>query len=160
MTASPARPPAPGFFFTLRLARLGGGLVIPVLPGRVTVNACVADVTPPEKRAQAFGLLGAAFGLGFVIGPVVGGVLGQIDLRLPFGAVAGFAALNGIYGARVLPESLPPEKRRALDWRRANPLGVLLALRRFAVVFGLAGTPFIFWVAQTLLRATGVIYTG
>lgn len=149
-----ALAPSLGWLF---VARMIAGLTSAVL---ATVNAYVADVTPPEKRAQAFGLLGAAFGLGFVIGPVVGGVLGQIDLRLPFWAAAGCAALNGIYGAWVLPESLPPEKRRAFDWRRANPLGALLALRRFPVVFGLAGTHFIFWVAQTLLHATWVIYTG
>ena len=149
-----ALAPSLGWLF---VARMISGLTAAVL---ATVNAYVADVTPPEKRAQAFGLVGAAVGLGFVIGPVVGGLLGQIDLRLPFWAAAGFAALNGIYGAWVLPESLPPEKRRAFDWRRANPRGALLALRRFPVVFGLAGTHFIFWVAQTLLHATWVIYTG
>ena len=149
-----ALAPSLGWLF---VARMIAGLTAAVL---ATVNAYVADVVPAEKRAHAFGLLGAAFGLGFVIGPVVGGLLGQIDLRLPFWAAAGFAALNWLYGAFVLPESLKPEHRRPFAWRRAHPFGALVALRRFPVVFGLAGTHFLFWVAQTLLHATWVIYTG
>jgi len=139
------------------VARMISGLTAAVL---ATANAYVVDVTPPEKRPHAFGMLGAAFGLGLVLGPAIGGVLGQIDLRLPFWAAAGFAALNFAYGLWVLPESLKPENRRAFDWRRANPFGALVALRRFPVVLGLAGTHLVFWVAQTLLHATWVIYTG
>ncbi|MCX6955102.1 MAG: TCR/Tet family MFS transporter, partial [Verrucomicrobia bacterium] len=139
------------------VARMISGLTAAVL---ATANAYVADVTPPEKRPHAFGMLGAAFGLGLVLGPVIGGLLGQIDLRLPFWAAAGFAALNFAYGLWVLPESLKPENRRAFDWRRANPFGALVALGRFPVVLGLAGTHFVSWVAQTLLHATWVIYTG
>jgi DHA1 family tetracycline resistance protein-like MFS transporter len=141
----------------LLVARMISGLTAAVLP---TANAYVADVTPPEKRAHAFGLLGAAFGLGFVLGPVIGGLLGQFSLRLPFWAAAGFAMLNFCYGAFVLPESLKPENRRAFDWRRANPFSALLALRRFPAVLGLAGTHLIFWLAQTLLHATWVLYMG
>ena len=91
-------------------------------------NAYLADVTPPERRAQNFGLLGAAFGLGLVLGPAIGGFLGNIHLRLPFFASAGLTALNWLYGAFVLPESLPPERRRAFSWKRANPVVALLAL--------------------------------
>jgi MFS transporter, DHA1 family, tetracycline resistance protein len=91
-----------------------------------TCNAYIADVTPPEKRAQGFGLVGAAFGIGFVLGPVLGGVLGTVNLRLPFFAAAVCVGLNWLYGAFVLPESLPPEKRRAFSWKRANPIGALL----------------------------------
>ncbi len=87
-------------------------------------NAYIADVTPPEKRAQAYGLVGAAFGLGFVIGPAIGGLLGQISLRLPFFAAAGCVGINAVYGAFVLPESLPPENRRPFSWKPREPGGL------------------------------------
>src|SRR5690606_16870605 len=81
--------------------------------GFTTANAYVADVTPPEKRAKSYGMIGAAFGVGFIIGPLLGGWLGEVDLRLPFWFAAGLALLNFCYGLFVLPESLPPEKRTA-----------------------------------------------
>ena len=90
-----------------------------------TAGAYIADVTPQEKRASGFGLLGAAFGLGFVLGPALGGVLGAVDPRLPFWAAAGLTLVNALYGLLVLPESLPPEKRRSFAWSRANPVGSL-----------------------------------
>lgn len=90
-----------------------------------TANAYIADVTPPEKRAQRFGLIGATFGLGFIIGPALGGLLGGIDLRLPFLVSAALAAVNVGYGALVLPESLAPGLRRPFEWRRANPVATL-----------------------------------
>ncbi len=92
-------------------------------------NAYIADVTEPEDRGRAFGMTGAAFGIGFVLGPVLGGMLGEIHHRLPFFVAAGFAGVNFLYGYFVLPESLAPEHRRAFDWKRANPFG---ALRHFA----------------------------
>lgn len=125
-----------------------------------TCNAYVADVTPPEKRAQGFGMLGAAFGIGFVLGPVFGGFLGEIDLRLPFFAAAGVVALNWVYGACVLPESLPPERRRPFDWKRANPVGGLLNLRRFPGIFGLAGVYFLSIFGSMMLHSTWVLYTA
>ena len=88
-------------------------------------NAYVADVTAPEDRGQAFGLLGAAFGFGFILGPVLGGLLGEIDTRLPFFVAAGFAGLNFLYGFFVLPESLAPENRRPFSFARANPFGAV-----------------------------------
>ena len=91
-------------------------------------NAYVADITPPEDRARRFGLLGAMFGLGFILGPVMGGLLGAIDVHLPFFAAGALAIVNGLYGYFVLPESLPPAKRRAFEWRRANPFSSLRAL--------------------------------
>jgi len=104
-----------------------------------TANAYIADVTPPERRARGYGMLGAAFGLGFVVGPLVGGWLGGIDLRLPFWFAAGLALLNFCYGLFVLPESLPAERRsRRFDWSHANPFGSLLLLREYRHVFGLA----------------------
>src|SRR5215468_6367578 len=91
--------------------------------------AYVADVTPSAERAARFGLLGAAFGLGFILGPALGGVLGVIDARFPFWVAAGLSLLNGFYGVAVLPESLAPERRAPFVWRRANPIGALNLLR-------------------------------
>ncbi|MFT3830669.1 MAG: TCR/Tet family MFS transporter [Opitutaceae bacterium] len=122
-------------------------------------NAYLADVTPPERRAQNFGLLGAAFGLGLVLGPALGGFLGQINLRLPFFVAAGLAGLNWLYGAFVLPESLPRERRRAFAWKRANPVGALLALRQFANVLPLAGAHLLAMAAQFSVHSTWVLYT-
>ncbi|MGA2015966.1 MAG: TCR/Tet family MFS transporter [Opitutaceae bacterium] len=123
-------------------------------------NAYIADVTPPAKRAQAYGLVGVAFGLGFVIGPAIGGLLGQVNLRLPFFAAAGCVGINALYGAFVLPESLTLEHRRTFSWRRANPVGSLLALRRFRGVVDLAWMYFIFNFANTMLQSVWVLYTG
>jgi len=123
-------------------------------------NAYIADVTPPAKRAQAYGLVGVAFGVGFVIGPAIGGLLGQISLRLPFFAAAGCVGINALYGAFVLPESLSLEHRRTFSWKRANPVGSLLALRRFRGVVDLAWMYFIFNFANTMLQSVWVLYTG
>lgn len=125
-----------------------------------TANAYVADVTPPEKRAQSYGMIGAAFGLGFVIGPLLGGFLGAINLRLPFWFAAGCAALNLIYGWFVLPESLPPENRRPFSWSRANPVGAFRALKRLPAVRGLADSYFLIMLAQAMLYSIWVLYTG
>lgn len=125
-----------------------------------TANAYVADVTPPEKRAAAFGMLGAAFGLGFVFGPILGGVLGDINIRLPFYVAGGLTLLNWLYGLLVLPESLPPERRRPVTWSRTNPVGVFVGLRRYPLAMGLAGVLFLLNLAQFGLHATWVLYTG
>ena len=140
----------------LFLARIIAGFTAGVLS---TANAYIADVTPPEKRAQSFGLLGAAFGIGFVIGPVLGGFLGHYDLRLPFWFAAGCAALNWLWGYFVLPESLKPENRRAFEWKRANPVGALLALGHLPAVLALAGSYFILMLAQTIMQSTWALYT-
>ncbi len=140
----------------LFVARMVGGLTAGLMSA---ANAYVADVTPPEKRAQSFGLLGAAFGLGFIIGPLIGGLLGHIDLRLPFWAAAGCTAVNWLYGCFVLPESLAPQNRRAFSWKRANPVGALLALRRFPAVLGLAQSFFILTLAQMMLFSIWALYT-
>jgi DHA1 family tetracycline resistance protein-like MFS transporter len=140
-------------FFGRVIAGLTAGVV-------ATANAYIADVTPPEKRAQGFGLVGAAFGLGFIIGPAVGGLLGNINLRLPFFVSAGCLVVNGLYGAFVLPESLPPERRRAFEWKRANPIGGLALLRRFHGIGGLAGMQFLYLFGSLMLQSTWVLYTG
>ncbi|MGH8190704.1 MAG: TCR/Tet family MFS transporter [Rhodanobacteraceae bacterium] len=125
-----------------------------------TANAYIADTTPREKRAAAFGLLGAAFAVGFLIGPGVGGVLGHIWIRLPFWVAACLSLTNFVYGLIVLPESLPPERRTPrIEWKHANPLGSLLLLKRYPQVFALAAVFFLISLAQFSLNATFVLYT-
>lgn len=125
-----------------------------------TANAYIADVTPPEKRAGAFGLLGAAFGIGFIIGPALGGWLGGFDIRMPFWVAAGLALANFLYGYFVLPESLPPEKRsRRFDIKSANPIGALGFLRKHPQVFALALVVFTVNLAQYALNSTFVLFT-
>jgi len=126
-----------------------------------TAFAYIADVTPPEKRAGAFGMVGAAFGLGFVIGPALGGVLGNVDPRLPFWVAGAMAMLNAAYGLFVLPESLPPEKRAtSFNWKRANPLGSLKLLRSHRELFGLASVLFLMNLAHMVLPSVAVLYMG
>jgi DHA1 family tetracycline resistance protein-like MFS transporter len=125
-----------------------------------TSMAYVADVTPPERRAQSFGFVGVAFGLGFVLGPAIGGLLGSVDPRLPFWAAACASLLNAAYGYFILPESLPREKRRAFEWRRANPLGSLRFLRAHREVFALAGAAFLSNLTHAVLPAVFVLYSA
>jgi DHA1 family tetracycline resistance protein-like MFS transporter len=119
-----------------------------------TCNAYIADVSEPDKRTQNFGLIGAAFGMGFVIGPVVGGFIGEYGSRMPFLAAAALSSMNFLYGTFVLPESLSREKRRAFDWSRANPTGTLASLKRYPMVFGLIGAYFLFQLGHHALPAT------
>ncbi|MFO0995591.1 MAG: MFS transporter, partial [Alphaproteobacteria bacterium] len=123
-----------------------------------TAGAYIADVTPPERRAGGFGLIGAAFGIGFVLGPALGGLLGAIDARLPFWAAAGLSLANGLYGLFILPESLPRAKRAAFSWTRANPLGSLALLRSHPVLLGLSGVLFVQNLAHVVLPSTFVLY--
>ena len=123
-----------------------------------TSYAYIADVTPPEKRAASFGLLGAAFGVGFVLGPALGGLLGDIDLRLPFWFSAALSLANGCYGFLILPESLPPEKRTAFKFGLANPFGSLVLLRSYPRLIGLAGVHFLGQLAHVVLPSTFVLY--
>ena len=99
-----------------------------------TASAYIADISTPEKRAQNFGMIGAAFGMGFIIGPAIGGLLGQYGPRVPFFVSAGLTLVNVVYGYFVLPESLKPENRREFSWKRANPIGSLTHLRRYPVI--------------------------
>ncbi len=119
-----------------------------------TGAAYIADVSTPEKRAQNFGLLGAAFGLGFIIGPVTGGLLGEIGPRVPFYAAAGLTMLNWLYGYFILPESLPVENRRPFQWKRANPMGALLALKRYPAVASLIGSLTFIYIASHAVQGT------
>ena len=125
-----------------------------------TANAYIADVTSPEKRAAAYGLLGGAFGIGFIIGPALGGFLGGLSVRAPFWAAAALALANFMYGLFVLPESLPRERRSArFEFSHANPLGALRMLRRYPQVFALAVVFFLAALAQFGLNSTFVLYT-
>lgn len=126
-----------------------------------TANAYVADVTPPERRARAFGWMGSAFSFGFLAGPALGGLLGSHDLRLPFLAAAGLTLLNALYGLFVVPESLPPEKRSTrFDWVRANPLGSLALLRSHRDLVGLSTIAFLNSLANMVWPSIFVLYTG
>jgi DHA1 family tetracycline resistance protein-like MFS transporter len=123
-----------------------------------TAGAYIADVTPPEKRAGSFGLIGAAFGVGFVLGPALGGLLGAISPRLPFWASAVMALMNVCWGLFVLPESLPKEKRVPFAWKNANPVGSLNLLRSHPLLAGLAGSYFLMNLAHAVLPSTTVLY--
>ena len=127
--------------------------------GFATAGAYIADVTPPEKRAAAFGMFGAAFGIGFVIGPALGGVLGEYDLRLPFWVAATLTLLNVFYGYFVLPESLAIEHRKPFSWSRANPIGSLRLLRAHPGMLGLAMVYFLYQLAHQVLNNVFVLYT-
>ncbi len=112
-----------------------------------TATAYMADISPREKRAQRFGLIGAAFGLGFIIGPVLGGVLGEINVRAPFMVAAGLAFANFLFGLIILPESLSKKKRRRFDIKRANPFGALMAFRSNPVVLWMIAALFLLVLA-------------
>ena len=138
-----------------------GRLIAGITGANITAaTAYIADVSPPEKRAGNFGLIGAAFGIGFIAGPALGGLLGDINLRLPFLVAGGLTLLNWLYGFFVLPESLAPGNRRPFTWGRSNPVGSLLALRRHPVAAGLAGTFFLINLAHQALPSTWVLYTS
>jgi MFS transporter, DHA1 family, tetracycline resistance protein len=128
--------------------------------GFATAAAYIADVTAPDQRAKSFGLIGAAFGLGFVLGPALGGLLGTYSPRLPFWVSAALCLANALYGVFVLPESLPAERRSQFSWARANPVGSLRLLRSHPELFGLASVTFIYYVAHEVLPSTFVLYTG
>jgi DHA1 family tetracycline resistance protein-like MFS transporter len=124
-----------------------------------TAAAYIADISTPEKRAQNFGLIGAAFGLGFIIGPTIGGLLGTYGPRVPFLVAAGLSLLNWLYGFFILPESLSPEHRRKFDWSRANPVGSLLNLKRYPVIMGLVVSLILIHVAGHAVQTNWPYYT-
>lgn len=122
--------------------------------------AYIADISPPEKRAQNFGLVGAAFGMGFIIGPLIGGVVSYYyGIRAPFFVAAGLALLNWLYGYFILPESLAPENRRPFDWKRANPIGSLLNLRRYPLILSLVASLVCIYVAGHANQSTWTYIT-
>ncbi|HVN45324.1 MAG TPA: TCR/Tet family MFS transporter [Steroidobacteraceae bacterium] len=121
--------------------------------------AYVADITPPQRRAQSFGLMSAAFGIGFILGPAIGGLLGALGPRAPFFAAGGIALANTLFGYFALPESLPADKRRAFHWARANPLGTLAQMRRHRAVLLILGALFLWQLAHQVLPSTWAFYT-
>jgi DHA1 family tetracycline resistance protein-like MFS transporter len=123
-------------------------------------GAYLADVTPPEKRAQSFGLIGAAFGVGFITGPALGGVLGDVDLRLPFLVAAGLSLADFVFAYFALPESLAAVNRRELDWRRCNPIGALREIGRYGSVLGLMLVFVLAVFANRVAEMTWVLFTG
>ena len=125
-----------------------------------TAGAYIADVTPMEKRAAGYGMMGAAWGLGFVLGPALGGLLGAVNPRLPFWCAAGLTLLNAMYGLFVLPESLPRERRRRFAWKRANPVGSLKLLRSHHELFGLSAVSFIYFLSHQVFPSVFVLYVG
>lgn len=125
-----------------------------------TVYAYMADITAPEKRARAYGLIGAAFSFGFVLGPVLGGFLGEFGPRVPFWFAAGLSTVAFLYGLLVLPESLPVERRMAFSWKRANPVGSLILLRRHPELSGLSVVNFLLYFAHHVFSAVFVLYAA
>jgi DHA1 family tetracycline resistance protein-like MFS transporter len=134
------------------LAGMAGASFIPAY-------AYLADVSTPDKRAQNFGIVGAAFGLGFIVGPAAGGVLGELGTRVPFFVAAGLALANVTFGYFVLPESLSLENRRPFDIRRANPVGALSHIRKYPLVSGLAAAVFFWQVGHQVLPSTWSYFT-
>jgi DHA1 family tetracycline resistance protein-like MFS transporter len=148
-----ALAPTIGWLF---LGRILSGICSSSMP---TASAYISDVTPPEKRAHAFGIFSAAFGLGFVLGPAIGGWLGAMNARLPFWVAAGLSLLNATYGLFVLPESLAPEKRQKhLAWKKANPVGALKLLRSHHELFGLSVVNFLSYLAHEIYATVWVLY--
>jgi MFS transporter, DHA1 family, tetracycline resistance protein len=141
----------------LFLGRVISGLTSSSIP---TAMAYMADVTPRERRAAAFGMLNAAFGVGFILGPAVGGLLGNINPRLPFWVAGGLSLLNGLYGLFVLPESLSKNNRSPFSWARANPVGSVSLFRRHAGMIAIAIVLLLGYIAQQSLLNVYVIYAG
>jgi DHA1 family tetracycline resistance protein-like MFS transporter len=125
-----------------------------------TAMAYIADVTDPDQRAGKFGLLGVAFGVGFIVGPALGGVLGDVSLRAPFWGAAALSLANATYGFFILPESLPPDRRSPFHWRRANPIGAVRMLRSHPQLFALGCASFLSMLAHDSLPTTFVLYTN
>lgn len=144
--------PTIGWLFLGRaVAGMAGAVFVPA-------NAFVADVTPPERRAQAFGIVGAAFGFGFIVGPAIGGVLGMLGPRAPFFGASALALANLCFGTFVLPESLPKERRRSFSWPRANPLGAALSLSHFPALLGLASVTLLYLVGNNVYPSTWAFF--
>lgn len=141
----------------LAVGRIIGGITSSSF---TAVYAYLADIIPPEGRAKAYGLVGAAFSAGFIAGPALGGVLGEWGPRTPFWVAAALSGIAFLYGLLVLPESLPKERRMAFAWRRANPLGAFRLLRRHAELTGLAWVYFLLYFAHHVFSAVFVLYAA
>lgn len=147
--------------FAPTLAWLFVGRVVAGITGAsfTTATAYIADISTPEKRAQNFGMVGAAFGIGFIIGPAIGGLLAGYGARVPFMAAAGLSLCNFLYGYFVLPESLTPDKRRPFQWRRANPVASLLRLGKYPATLGLVAALVLLYLAGSATQSVWTFYT-
>ncbi|MBH8558541.1 TCR/Tet family MFS transporter [Hymenobacter negativus] len=147
--------------FAPTLAWLFVGRIIAGVAGAsfTTATAYIADISTPEKRAQNFGLVGAAFGIGFIVGPALGGLLAHFGPRVPFMVAAGLSLCNVLYGYFVLPESLAPDKRRPFEWRRANPVASLLRLGKYPAVSGLVAALVLLYLAGSATQSVWTFYT-
>jgi MFS transporter, DHA1 family, tetracycline resistance protein len=147
--------------FAPTLAWLFVGRLIAGIMGAsfTTASAYIADVSTPETRAQNFGIMGAAFGLGFIIGPMLGGFLVTYGSRVPFMVSAGLSLINWLYGYFILPESLKPENRRKFEWSRANPVNSLLNLKRYPVILGLVASLVLVYISAHAVQSNWVYYT-
>lgn len=147
--------------FAPNMAWLFVGRIISGITGAsfTTASAYIADISSPQNRTQNFGMIGAAFGLGFIIGPVLGGLLGSFGPRVPFLVAAGLSLLNALYGYFVLPESLAADKRRKFEWRRANPLGSLLHIRKYPGIGTLVGALILVYIAGHAVQSNWTFFT-
>ncbi|MBD2723871.1 TCR/Tet family MFS transporter [Hymenobacter armeniacus] len=147
--------------FAPTLAWLFVGRVVAGITGAsfTTATAYIADISTPENRAQNFGMVGVAFGLGFIIGPTVGGLLAGFGARTPFMVAAALSLCNFLYGLLVLPESLAPAKRRAFEWARANPVASLLRLKRYPAVLALVASLVLIYLAGSSVQSVWTFYT-
>ena len=147
--------------FSPTLALLFIGRVIAGICGAsfTTAGAYIADISTNENRAQNFGMIGAAFGVGFMLGPAIGGMVSGWGVRAPFMVAAGLSLLNAIFGYFILPESLSPDHRRAFEWKRANPVGALVHIRKYPVILGLVGSLFFIYLAGQGLQNAWSFYT-
>lgn len=146
--------------FAPTLAWLFVGRLIAGITGAsfTTASAYIADISEPEKRAQNFGIIGAAFGVGFIIGPFIGGLLGGFGVRVPFFVCAALTILNWLYGYFILPESLKKENRREFEWKRANPIGSLLHLKKYPAITGLVISLVIIYIASHAVQTNWAYY--
>jgi MFS transporter, DHA1 family, tetracycline resistance protein len=145
--------PSYGWFFVGRIVAGITGASI------TTASAYIADISPPENRAKNFGMIGAAFGLGFIIGPAIGGLLSGFGIRAPFYGAAALCLVNFLYGYFVLPESLTEEHRRPFEWKRANPLGTLLQLKKYPAIGGLMVSLFFVYLAAHAIQSNWSYFT-
>ena len=147
--------------FAPSLAWLFVGRIIAGIFGAsfTTVMAYIADISTPEKRSQNFGLVGVAFGLGFIIGPVVGGVFSEFGIRVPFMVAAGLSLANWLYGYFILPESLSKDNRREFEWKRANPIGAILHIRRYPALMSLIFAVLLLYISGHAAQSTWTFYT-
>ena len=146
--------PSLGWLF---IGRVLSGITSASIPAAL---AYIADVTPGQKRAKAFGVIGVAFGVGFIVGPILGGFLGQWHPRLPFWVAGALSLTNALYGLFVLPESLPQDRRTSFSWKRANPWAALSLLRRHHQLLGFSAVHFLYYLAHQSLNSVFVLYTG